>query len=186
MLTKPTKEEVNKINLSHLYPLLNQGIIKEYGNYMEDEAGIEHYKLLGWISNQYNDTTIIEIGTLSGMGLLALSLNPNNKVVSFDIREYKFKHELPINGIRRIVDKDYMDFIVKSPIIFYDAAHEGKEEREFVNELVKRGWKGILFLDDIYLNKEMKRFWESLKTQFKTECWTDVGHFCGTGVVYFN
>lgn len=181
-MNKPTKEEISKIDLSSLYPL----ITNNEKNYLVEGAGVEHYKLLGWISQQVNKSTIIEIGTLSGIGLIALSLNPTNQVVSYDIRDYKWKNIVPKNGVRRIVSSDYMDFVVKSPIIFYDAAHEGKEEKEFFDELVKRNWKGVLFLDDIHLNKEMEQFWKYVQASgLKFEDWTDIGHAVGTGVVWF-
>lgn len=180
MITKPTIEEVNAIDLSPWYDL----ITTNNENYLAQPAGVEHYKLLGWLSNQFDDTTIVEIGTLSGFGTIALSMNQSNKVITFDIRDYQWKNKVPENAERKIVYDGYMDEVMLSPIVFYDAAHEGKEEQEFLDYLIEHNWKGVLVLDDIHLNKEMEKFWSDIT--LPKEDWTDLGHACGTGIVFFN
>ena len=44
----------------------------------------EHYKLLSYISQQYNGITILDVGTLRGASCLALAQNKNNKVITYD------------------------------------------------------------------------------------------------------
>ncbi len=56
-------------------------------------------------------------------------------------------------------------------------------EYEFLNVLRQNDWKGLLVLDDIHYNDEMKRFWESIPVA-KYDL-TDVGHASGTGIVDF-
>ncbi len=182
-MKKPTLEEVKAIDLSPFYDLATDN--DDNRRFLKEEAGVEHYKLLAWISTQYVGTTIVEIGTLGGLGTIALSFNPQNKVVSYDIRNYKWGNKTPSNAEKKIAHAGYMDEVVKSPIIFYDAAHEGKEEQEFLHELVERNWKGIIVWDDIHLNKEMQAFWDNcVATGFDCEDWTDIGHATGTGVLY--
>jgi tRNA1(Val) A37 N6-methylase TrmN6 len=50
-----------------------------------DLPGENHYHLLANISNQINNSTIIDLGTYRGSSALALSYNKTNKVHTFDI-----------------------------------------------------------------------------------------------------
>lgn len=64
-------------------------------------------------------------------------------------------------------------------------------EREFFARLAKSGYKGILVLDDIHLNEEMKKWWSELKENadsmgYRCIVLTAVGHFSGTGLVDFS
>jgi hypothetical protein len=188
-IKKPTLDEVNSVDLSPVYSLFKFFPEVENGdiNYLEREAGVDHYKLLGWLSNQIDNSIISEIGTCDGMGLLALSLNKTNKVISYDIFDYPNKHLIPENGQRVICEKvfNYFEDVSKSSIIFYDANHNGNDEYNFYLELKKLNWKGILIYDDIYLTDAMKSFWE--KIDLHKEDWTDIGHsLCGTGAIFFN
>lgn len=182
MITRPTIDEVQAIDLSPLYDLAVDN--PDNRRLLRGRAGVEHYKLLAWFSMLYDGILITEIGTLGGLGLIALSYNSKNHVISFDIRGHDWGNTTPVNAEKKIVYDGYMDEVVKSTIIFYDAAHEGKEEQEFLDELIKRGWKGILVLDDIRLNKEMAKFWANIK--LPKEDWTDIGHSVGTGVVFLS
>lgn len=184
MLNKPTTEVLNSIDISNLEQFLAPQRVNE--GFFSRPAGVEHYRLLAWLSEQFQDTTITEIGTLDGMGLTALCHNPSNKVVSWDIKDCTWKGTVPPNGERKIVYDGYIDEVMKSPVIFYDGAHEGKDEREFLFEIIKRNWKGVIFWDDIHLNKEMEEFWQNcINAGYELEDWTDIGHACGTGVIYF-
>ena len=175
MIQKPTLEQLESIDLSGLEPLLSEGRRNE-GIFMRP-AGIEHYKLLAWLSTQYSGKTLIEVGTLDGMGTIALSYNSDNRVVSYDIKECSWKCQVPPNAELRIVDENFYDEIMKSDFVFYDGAHEGKDEEVFLDELLKRDWHGVIVWDDIHLNKEMERFWDRcLKAGLQCEDWTDLGH----------
>ena len=49
----------------------------------EDEG--EHYNLLSYISNKINNGIIVDIGTHRGYSSLAFSINPSNKIYTYDI-----------------------------------------------------------------------------------------------------
>ncbi len=182
-MIKPTLEEVKAIDLSPLYKFAADN--DDNRRLLRGEAGTEHYKLLAWISQQFNDALIVEIGTLGGLGTIALSHNVNNHVISFDIRGFKWGNKTPSNAEKKIVYDGYMDEVVESKVIFYDAAHEGREEQEFLDELIARNWKGVIFWDDIHLNKEMVEFWNNCKDAgYEMEDWSDLGHATGTGVMF--
>lgn len=190
MINKPSLEEVDNIDLSELFPLFNffPGVVNGDKNYLNQPAGVEHYKLLGWFSKRFNNSIISEVGTCDGMGLLALSLNKTNKVISYDIMDYSQKHGIPSNGQRVICDTNFnfFDDIVKSEVIFYDAAHGGVEELNFIKKLIDYKYQGILIFDDIHFNSEMKKFWSDIHSlELHLEDWTDIGHYEGTGLVFF-
>ena len=81
--------------------------------------------------------------------------------------------------------------IIKSDLIFLDAAHDGRMEQEIYNFLCANDYKGMLLLDDISLNKEMSLFWRGIDK--KKHDLTEVGHGkdddfnrSGTGLVDFS
>jgi hypothetical protein len=115
-----------------------------------------------------------------------LSINPNNKVFSFDL-SYSFDlSEIPDNTefiIDNILREKYKDIILSSNYILLDTFHDGTFEVEFLNYLSNIKYKGILLLDDIYLNNEMRLFWDGIQLDKKDL--TYLGHSTGTGVVFF-
>ncbi len=187
-MIKPTIEEIMAMDISSLYPYAKDN--DDNRRLLRGEAGVEHYKLLAWLSTQFVGATITEIGTLGGLGTIALSFNKSNKVTSYDIRGYSWGNDTPPNAEKRIVYDGYMDEVVKSSLIFYDAAHEGEEERKFLKDLMERNWKGVIVWDDIHLNKEMRGFWAQMQLQVSevyesitAEDWSDLGHATGTGIM---
>lgn len=183
IITKPGLDQIKSMDISKLYPLAADNA--DNRRLLHGEAGVEHYKLLAWLSEQFDDSIIVEIGTLGGLGTIALSYNPTNKVTSFDIRSYNWGNETPENAEKKIVYDGYMDEVTKADLIFYDAAHEGLEEAIFFDELLNRNWHGVVVWDDIHLNPAMEEFWkEKVEAGFIAEDWTSLGHSCGTGVIF--
>lgn len=150
-------------------------------------AGDEHYRLLMKISTFFNGKTLYDIGTYQGSSALALAHNDSNFVLSFDIA---------LNDIAPKLKKPNMNFmlgdvlnldmagVVSSPFIMLDTVHDGSYENRFYHMLKHNGFKGLLFLDDIYLNDAMRVFWDSI-TEPKYDL-TSVGHFSGNGIVDFS
>lgn len=182
-MNKPTIEELNKYNMEKQMQRVPFPVDK--GFYL-GEAGREHYKLLAWFGHQYEGIQITEIGTLWGGSAMALAHNTKNKVLTYDIIEGFGIARLPFNVEARIITHETTPYhaIMDSSLIFYDASHNGKEEQEFLDELIKRNWKGIIIFDDIHFNPEMEAFWTNIV--HRKEDWTDIGHFSGTGIVFFD
>jgi len=69
-------------------------------------------------------------------------------------------------------------------IIFIGAADP---ERTIIYDYLKKNnYIGILILDDIYLNEPMRYFWnEVCKNEDKMDI-SHLGHWSGTGIIYFN
>lgn len=180
-MKKPTIEQLNAIDLTAQHQFTNSGRSVEF---MNGAPGKEHYRLLAWMSLQYTGKNISEVGTLDGCGALALAFNSENKITTYDVRFYDDRATWPENVSAKLVDDVYMDDVVKCPVIFYDTMHDGILERVFVKELKKRKYKGIVIFDDIYLNEFMKQFWIDLEQ--RKEDWTDIGHWSGTGIAFFD
>jgi len=152
------------------------------------KSGIDHYRLLSYLSFVFNNTTLIDIGTRSGASAIALARNPTNKIHSFDIE--------PCNGgpyrnveyhvCDLLKTPEYWPLILGSPLISLDVGHDGSFEREFLDFLRKNSYTGLLYMDDIHAEnfKEMETVWNEISE--KKYDITSVGHFSGSGIVVFN
>ncbi len=179
-ILKVTADELNQINLSkYLKTTDNQGFPKSWF-YMD--AGLEHYRLLAYISKLYNGVTLLDIGSYQGSSAIALSFNKKNKVISYDIEQQPEIVEINIPNIKFIKGNVLKDEIT-APFILIDTYHDGTFEQDFVNHLVKINYKGLVMFDDIHLNEEMSNFWNGLKNE-KYDL-TEIGHHSGTGIVIF-
>lgn len=166
-----TNKELNSINIP----------FKNIDNYFHFESGREHYRLLMYISTLFYKQTLYDIGTYTGLSALALSCNKNIRVKSYDIRKNSIKKKLNIKFIIGDVLKD--GGLKYTPFILLDTEHDGIFENEFYNHLIKISYKGLLMLDDIFLNDEMREFYYQIK-QEKYDL-TYKGHFTGTGLINF-
>ncbi len=166
---------------------LGESVVEEeFRNYFLDIPGKEHYKLLAYFSTQFNNTTLLDIGTYKGCSALALSYNQTNVVHSFDIGNFINLNNIPSNikfHVGYATDESYINLIHSSPFIILDTAHDGIFEYEFHRHLQNIKWNGMLLLDDIYLNDTMTSYWTSIK-ELKFDI-SQFGHWSGTGLVYF-
>jgi hypothetical protein len=157
----------------------------EHRNYFFDTDFREHYRLIAHLSSFFQGSTIFDIGTNKGYSSLALSHNPDNSVVSYDLVECKelgFPEELT-NIEYRLGDVRQDSRLLSSPLIMLDTNHDGEFEHEFYDFLRANRYKGLLFLDDIHLNEPMKAFWQHIREP--KEDVTDLGHWSGSGLVVF-
>ena len=142
-------------------------------------AGLEHYRLLNHVCG--NKKLVYDVGTYRGSSALAMS--SAKKVISYDVTDHgitkKAKNiKYKIGDV--IKDKGLKD----ADVILLDTLHTGQFESKFYDNLKDIGFKGLLILDDIHLNGEMERFWKSI--DLPKEDKTDIGHYSGTGFVYFD
>ena len=180
-LTILDKNQIEEISLLHL-----RHLCIEYEQYFSGNAGGEPYKLYSFISNQYNNITILDIGSYFGNSAIALSDNKTNTIISYDIQEHG-----QTNIVRKNISWKLQEFREDNsidykniPVILIDVdPHDGIQEIEMVNFLREKQWSGLLILDDIHLNENMNDFWQSFKEP--KEDLTSFGHHSGTGVVYF-
>lgn len=177
-------DEINKLNLNLF--IENIASNQQYKNFFLGNAGQEHYKLLAFFSMLYDNSVILDVGTNRGFSSLSLSYNKSNQVHSFDLYELKELLNPPENikyYIDNVMKKMYKDLILSASFILLDTFHDGIFEDNFYKYLIEINYVGVLLLDDIFLNNEMKKFWNSI-THEKYDI-TNLGHWSGTGLVIF-
>jgi hypothetical protein len=179
-ILKVTQEELNAINLSkYLKSTDDLGFPKSWF-YMD--AGVEHYRLLAFISTLYNGVTLLDIGSYQGSSAIALSFNKKNKIISYDIEHQPEIADIKISNIE-FIKGNVLKHEITAPFILLDTYHDGTFEQEFFDHLLKINYKGLVMFDDINLNKEMSNFWNGLKNE-KYDL-THIGHHSGTGIAIF-
>lgn len=139
-----------------------------------------YHKFLAYVSTKLSGRLFLDIGTFKGLSLLALGLNQNNYVNSYDITKQELYFDYTqfsnmsvqiINSLDDISDKT----ILNSSLIFFDIDHSGEHEEKFIKRLNNIEYRGLVFMDDIYLNKNMNTIWNNIKnpkydlTQFVTD-----------------
>lgn len=146
------------------------------------------YKLLKYMSTLFEGALLLDVGTFSGASSVALSYNKSNVVISYDIKDLKILKHLPENVHYKIgnVIRGY-DFenVIEADLIYFDVdPHDGEQELEFYEFLKLNEYDGLVLCDDIYLNKEMTKFWNNV-THSKYDL-TKYGHSSGTGLIDFS
>lgn len=185
------KERIDDIDLSSLHQYLAWN--PQYLQFFTQKAGQEAYKLLGYISKHSNGV-ITDIGTQFGSSALALSLNDQVTVETYD----KFKHIPDNNQVPTVVNKLNIKYkilsaqtilskIADSTVVYLDInTHDGSEELKIINKLEELKFKGLLIIDDIKLNTVMENVWNSVPKHLKKIDVTEFGHWSGTGIVVYN
>ena len=177
ILPKPTLQQLTEIDMQPISDLVHP----EMKPFVLNAAGKDHYRLLRYIGETFQGT-IYEIGTHRGASSTALS-GGTRKIITYDIQAWE-KWEISTNEYRVKNPIEDIAEISQAGLIFYDTAHDGKVEREFVNGLTEHNFSGIVVFDGIHLNDPMKQFWSEL--EYPKEDWTDIGHWSGTGIVFFS
>lgn len=177
------REEVkNVVNLDYFE-------IEKYPNIAEHVLDVRnHYRLLTYISNLYNNILILDLGTSHGWSCLSLAQNLSNTIYTYDTtpKDIRYISER-YNVIFKNMDanSEANEILSNAKIIFLDIdPHEGTQEIKFYNNLLKTEFSGILLCDDIKLNQGMINFWNSIQKE-KYDL-TEIGHWSGTGLVNFS
>ncbi len=179
----PSERELNELDMSGILTCLPE-TETEFRGYVNSFAGREHYRLLKWLSDSTFQSQIVEIGVYKGCSGVALSQNPANNVIGFDLIN-NVTCTLP-NNYKLIFDdyRNYTDIIKSSNFIFYDTNHDGVLETQFIEYIKKIKYKGLVIFDDIYLNNQMISFWREMNYSFPCMDLTRIGHCTGTGVIW--
>lgn len=177
---KINKKELAKIDLSSLAELITNEEAKSFFILPE---GKEHYKLLAYLAMQFDNIIISDIGTYKGCSALALSVNPYNLVESYDVSDMVTLSKEPENVKFFLTDKVVCDQVLKSELICLDTIHDGIHERAVIDFLIENNWKGLLVLDDIHFFPEQNKLWNEIT--LRKEDLTKIGHWAGTGLIYF-
>lgn len=185
------KERVDDIDLSSLHQYLTWN--PQYLQFFLQKAGQEVYKLLGFIS-MHSSGVITDIGTQFGSSALALSLNNQVTVETYD----KFKHIPDNNQVQTISNKPNITYkilsaqavmskVAESNVIYLDiTTADGLEEIKIMKKLQELNFQGILIIDDIKLSEVMENVWNNVPKELKKLDVTEFGHWSGTGIVVYN
>lgn len=174
------KKEIEAIDLAEISKHANNTRwLLDYSDY--------YYRLLALLSTQFNDQVLFDVGTFEGNSALTLSYG-NNKVVSYDVGDYRNLKSSPPNIEFVIGDFRNDERLMSSPLIYIDVSpHDGIQEKEFHEFFVKSGYKGIIVWDDIHFGQGMKNWWDNINDQnvLKLDV-TSVGHHSGTGITIYS
>jgi len=159
------------------------------------QPGVEHHRLLAYLSTLFEGRMIFDIGTHFGDSAHALSYNETNRVVSFDVVDKVPTHRRRRQSITYqladlfdpVVREAWKTQLLDSALVLIDVdPHDGAREREFVEWLRRHAYRGIVVLDDIWYFKSMRdQLWYRIEDRYKLDV-THVGHWSGTGIVSFN
>jgi hypothetical protein len=182
-ILKIDKDQLNSIDLNRYEKLTSSIDTPKTWFYME--SGIEHYRLLAFISTLFQNSHFLDIGTFQGSSSIAMSYNSKNSVTSFDVSQQPEISKINIPNIKYKIGNilEFSDLILNSPFILLDTYHDGSFESQFMKKLTDLNYKGIVLFDDIHLEGAMTTFWNSISIE-KYDL-TYKGHHSGTGLVYF-
>ena len=158
----------------------------------KDSFGFHYYSILAYLSTLFNDSIIVDLGTLYGNSAAALAYNKTNKVYTYDIEsrpqaisKFKLKEFKNIEYIiTNCIEDNWQrqtdqDIILASKLIFLDVDPldgnvKGEQEDKVLNFLISNNWKGVLVCDDIgvewideyrsaaYTTLPIREWWESI------------------------
>ena len=181
----------------------------------KDSFGFHYYSILAYLSTLFNDSIIVELGTLYGNSAAALAYNKTNKVYTYDIESKeeavsKFKLEEFKNIeyiITNCIEDNWQrqtdrDIILSSKLIFLDVDPldgniKGEQENKVLNFLISNNWKGVLVCDDIgaewidefrdasYSTLPIRKWWESIDLP-KFNIISNYSSPTGTGIICFD
>lgn len=177
----PTYEELQGLSVHNLEKYLDYIPV----HFLKD-PGIEPYKLCIWLSSQFK--TIADLGTYQGLSALALSYSKETKVTSYDITQSSnlVSNRKNITFIEGSIF-DHVDEIIKNELIYLDIdPHDGLKEEKLMQCLLDANYKGVVVADDIKLHRypRMVEWWKSIDEDIKKDI-TNLGHYSGTGIIYF-
>ncbi len=177
-IVKKTEEHAVNINLEDV--IENFNFHKNIKDYMRTAP---YYKNICSYINLYQIKRVLEIGTCSGASSACFAKYANY-VETYDIVETDI-NDLAIFCDKLIFKKlegpeDCLNINVNDfDMIFVDIDHSGVMEPKLHQKFVNDGYKGLVFWDDIILNKGMLDFWRGIQQEKEMLSW----HHSGFGVV---
>lgn len=166
-------KELNRIDLSAYDEYLKDESKSDFHNW----AGYEHYRLLNHICK--DKSLVFDIGTYRGSSAIAMS--SAKKVISYDVENLRTCKK-PKNVTFKIGNALEDKRLLNADVILLDTYHDGDFEEQLY-QFIRKDFKGLLVVDDIRVNHPMRLFWSRIIEP--KEDLTDIGHYSGTGLVYF-
>lgn len=198
---------MNEINIKYSY------ILQESAT----QYGVDHYYvILSHLSTYFNNSIIVDLGTLTGGSAQALAYNQSNTVYTYDILEdgtaiQRFARVecenikyiigdcirdnwagmVMLDGVSPMSDKK---IFLSSELIFLDVdPHDGRQENDVLSFLISNNWKGIMVCDDIGFGTEvpnshpgMRDWWDSIDLPKYDISNNIYASGTGTGIICFD
>lgn len=194
MLIELNKKAIDDIDLSHLAHFLQWN--PTFQQYFVQETGKEPFKLLAFLSKAIGGVAI-DMGTLYGSSALALSYNEHTQVLTLDTRKQipdgqdgkDIITPLKRPNIRMLVAscQAVLPHAAKANLIVLDIDINLKTEiLKIINQLLYYQFKGVLILDNINVNENMKEVWRSIPQTLKKIDVSSLGHHTGTGIIIYD
>lgn len=165
-----------------------------------------YYNILAGFIEYFNISNVIEIGThKGGSGLAMMKSNNNLQLVTIDVEEHTMAIERlnKYDTCKRLIGdslsteiqdnvKEYFKNINGKTLLYIDALKDGKwieKNIEFYN-FVKPDY---IILDDITINKDMKKWWNNFSKRYNCfnfvdylgrECRNISNLDCGFGLIF--
>jgi predicted O-methyltransferase YrrM len=153
----------------------------------------DHYRLLAALVTVIPARQVIEVGTFTGMGTLALA-HGGAQVQTYDLiswerfsdtllREEDFPGRIE-QRIGDLADEEFfrsqVEVLQSADLIFVDGPKDGVFEPAFISKLLPVLRSGQVLLFDDIRKLEMLQIWRDLPLS-KLDV-TSLGHWCGTGL----
>ena len=200
-------EELNEINIKYSHILQESSM--QYGV-------DQYYVILSHLSTYFNNSIIVDLGTLTGGSAQALAYNQSNTVYTYDVLEdgtaiQRFARVecenikyiigdcirdnwtgmVMLDGVLPMSDKK---IFLSSELIFLDVdPHDGRQENDVLNFLISNNWKGIMVCDDIGMGKEipnshpaMREWWDRIDLPKYDISNNIYASGTGTGIICFD
>ena len=200
-------EELNEINIKYSHILQESSM--QYGV-------DQYYVILSHLSTYFNNSIIVDMGTLTGGSAQALAYNKSNTVYTYDVLEdgtaiQRFARVecenikyiigdcirdnwtgmVMLDGVLPMSDKK---IFLSSELIFLDVdPHDGRQENDVLNFLISNNWKGIMVCDDIGLGREipnshppMREWWDRIDLPKYDISNNIYASGTGTGIICFD
>ena len=162
----------------------------------------EHYRLLAGCVAQLQPTTVVEVGTHTGLSALSLKkyLPQRGRLVTFDLLKWDkipgsyltrgdFEDGRLVQVLANLADpsafREHADLLAGAELIFVDGPKDRRFEPAFAEQLEKVTFRTppwVVFDDIRDLN--MLQFWRDIRYP-KLDI-SSFGHWTGTGLVYWN
>ena len=176
----------------------------------------QYYVILSHLSTYFNNSIIVDLGTLTGASAQALSYNESNTVYTYDVLEdgtaiQRFARVecenikyiigdcirdnwtgmVMLDGVSPMSDKK---IFLSSELIFLDVdPNDGRQENDVLNFLISNNWKGIMVCDDIGFGIEvpnshpgMRDWWDSIDLPKYDISNNIYASGTGTGIICFD
>lgn len=177
--------KTNPVNFDAEIQRYNWGTRPEIPLWLTETNGL-YYRMLAKYGSMFQPKAVCEVGTCYGSSAMALSKFNPGTVTTYDIDLSKIVDQQIINdfGIKTVLLKHPND-CEAIPFHEYDTLfldigdHNGLHERRIHERLVREGWKGVVFWDDINWGG-MRPVWDAIQ---EDKCATNWHGESGYGVV---